>query len=234
LKGRFILLFACCLSLLLISSSATMGQTPQSAPAGIATPVSRPPDNPYAKEPYVFEFIQRNLRFEADGKGQMDLTVRARVQSESAVREFGILAYSFASSFENLDMVYARFRKPDGTVIETPSTDVQEVDTAVSREAPMGHTLFAALLQAVGIQAYPVLVSSKFRLDPAVPSAGLFDHVFTAIPRGDSFLFLDTTPEVAPFGLLISTIRDRHALVIPSAAPARLVTTPADPPFPGS
>jgi len=392
------------------------------------------PVDQYSKEPYVFELIERNVRFEADGKGQHDLTLRVRIQSESAVHEFGLLAYPYASSFETLDVVYVRVRHSDGTVIETPPSDIQELDTAVSREAPMytderekhiavksltigdvleaqlrwtthdpialghfwfehsyftagiclqetlrldvpadvpiklhnsdpqpsvhvdagrriytfnssnlkkheeskipewerdfhgaplpdlevssftswaeigtwygglqlskvaptpeirakaeeltkgktsedeklhalydfvstrfryigvdlglgrytphtasdvlinrygdckdKHTLFAALLQAAGITAYPVLISSKFRIDDSFPSPSAFDHVITAIPHGDSFLFLDTTPEVAPFGLLMQNIRDRQALVIPSSSPARLVTTPADPPFP--
>jgi tetratricopeptide (TPR) repeat protein len=93
------------------------------------------------------------------------------------------------------------------------------------------HTLFAALLQAVAIPAYPVLISSNFRIDASFPSPSLFDHVVTAIPRGDSFLILDTTPEVAPFGMLVASLRDRQALAIPATSIARLVTTPADPPF---
>jgi len=388
----------------------------------------------YSKEPYVFELIERNVRFEADGKGQRDLKYRVRIQSESAIHEFGLLAYPYASSFETLDMLYVRVRHPDGTVVETPPSDIQELDTAVSREAPMytderekhiavkslgvgdvleahlrwtihdpiapghfwfdhsfytsgiclqetvridvpadlpiklrnsevppsihleggrriytfssstlkkheeskipewerdfhgaplpdlevssfsswaeigtwygglqlskvaltpeirakaeeltkgktsddeklhalyefvstrfryigvdlgvsrytphaasdvlinrygdckdKHTLFAALLQAAGTTAYPVLISTKFRIDASFPSPSAFDHVITAIPRGDSFLFLDTTPEVAPFGLIMQNIRDRQALVVPSSSPAHLVTTPADPPFP--
>ena len=91
----------------------------------------------YSKEPYVIELLQQKLRFEADGKGQRELTLRVRIQSESAVREFGLLVYPFASSFEALEVAYARVRKPDGTVIETPASDVQELDSAVSREAPM-------------------------------------------------------------------------------------------------
>jgi transglutaminase-like putative cysteine protease len=47
-------------------------------------------------------------------------------------------------------------------------------------------TLFAALLESVGVHAYPVLLSSKFKIDPDFPSPSLFDHVITAIPRGDS------------------------------------------------
>jgi tetratricopeptide (TPR) repeat protein len=409
-------------------------QSPSPASPARPTASSLPAGDPYSKEPYVFELIERNVRFEADGKGQHDLTFRVRIQSESAVHEFGLLAYPYASSFETLDVVYVRVRHPDGTVVETPPSDIQELDTAVSREAPMytderekhiavksltigdileaqlrwtihdpvapghfwfdhayftsgiclqetlhldvpaevpielhnsdpqpsirlesgrrlytfnssnlkkheeskipewerdyhgaplpdlevssfsswaeigtwygglqlskvaltqeirakaeelikgktdddeklhalydfvstrfryigvdlgvgrytphaasdvlinrygdckdKHTLFAALLQAAGITAYPVLISSKFRIDPSFPSPSAFDHVITAIPRGDSFLFLDTTPEVAPFGLLMQNIRDRQALVIPSSSPAHLVTTPADPPFP--
>jgi tetratricopeptide (TPR) repeat protein len=95
------------------------------------------------------------------------------------------------------------------------------------------HTLFAALLQAVGIPAYPALISSRYRVDAALPSPSLFDHVITAIPRGDTIFFLDTTPEVAPYGLLLQNLRDRQALVIPPSIAARLVLTPADPPFRG-
>jgi len=422
-----------CLILFFFSPQFIEGQAPSSPAPSPAKPASLLLDDANAKEAYIFELIQNSLRFEADGKGQHDLILRARIQSESAVREFGLLAYPFASSFESLDVVYARVHKPDGTIVETPAADVQELDSAVSREAPMytdqrekhiaikslsvgdvleahlrwtihdpiapgqfwhdhsyfregiclreileidvpvqvpvklrnsdpqpsvkeqsgrrfyrfetsnlkkpddsktpdweknyhglqppdvqlssfktwedlgswfssmvqpkiavtpeirakaedltkdktteeeklhaiydfvstrfryigidlglsrytphgasdvltnrygdckdKHTLFAALLRSVGLNAYPVLISSKYRIDPSFPSISLFDHVITAIPRSDSLVFVDTTPEVAPFGLLMRTIRDRQALVISSSGPARLVTTPADPPF---
>jgi tetratricopeptide (TPR) repeat protein len=92
------------------------------------------------------------------------------------------------------------------------------------------HALFAALLQAVNITAHPVLISSNYRIDPSFPSPSLFDHVITAIAQGQSFVFLDTTPEVAPFGLLLRTLRDHQALAVFSSQGSRLITTPADPP----
>ena len=92
-------------------SAHAQAPTMQTAPP--ATP-AKASDDPYAKEPYVFENLDNTLRFEADGKGQRDLSFRARIQSESALREFGLLAYPFASSFESLDVVYVRVRKPAG------------------------------------------------------------------------------------------------------------------------
>lgn len=94
------------------------------------------------------------------------------------------------------------------------------------------HTLFTALLAAVGIKAYPALISTGAELDIDVPSPAQFDHVITAIPQGQGYLFLDTTPEVAPYGYLIPDIRDKKALVIADASDSALVKTPADPPFP--
>ncbi len=394
---------------------------------------SKSDDRPFACEPYVIELLQKKVHFESDGKGFRELHLRIRVQSESAIREFGVLVYPYMASFESLDVLYTRVHKPDGTMVETPASDIQELDSAVSREAPMytdqrekhiavkslgvgdllevnlrwtvhdpvapghfwfdhdffkagiclkeeleinapatppvkltvsipasemtegggrrtymfrtshlkkeeedeipaweknfagaspsdirlssftswadvgawygglqqarvrvtpeirakagelikgkssdaekmhaiydfvasrfryigvdfgagrytphfadevltnrygdckdKHTLFAALLEAAGIHAFPALISSGYRLDPGMPSGSLFDHVITAIPKGDSFVFLDTTPEVAPFGMLLRQLRDREALVIPSDAPAKLVRTPSDPPF---
>jgi tetratricopeptide (TPR) repeat protein len=420
----------------LLVSVRTHSQVPAAPSASPPSPIAAPTVHPYEKEPYVFELIENKIRFEADGKGERDLTVRVRVQSESAVRELGLLVYPYDSAFESLNVLYARVLKPDGTTVDTPLSDVQELDSAVSREAPMytdqrekhiaikslstgdtleyklrwtihdpiapgyfwfdtsyfregiclkqivefsiprdvpvnlkytkpqpsihedgkarvytfqnsnlekvekskipawesdfhgaappevrlssfpswesvgawyialqqpkmavtpeiraradeltkgkateeeklraiydyvstrfryigvdlglgryaphsasdvlanrygdckdKHTLFATLLQAAGISAYPALISSKFRIDPTFPSPDLFDHVITAIPRGQSYLFLDTTPEVAPFGLLVSTLRDRQALIMPANAPAHLDLTPADPLVPNS
>jgi hypothetical protein len=67
----------------------------------------------YTGDPYIFELVETQVRFEADGRGQRDLTTRVRMQSESAVREFGLQVYSYASSFESLDVLSVPVRKPD-------------------------------------------------------------------------------------------------------------------------
>ena len=55
--------------------------------------------------------------------------------------------------------------------------------------------------------------------------------MITALPQEQGYLFLDTTPEVAPYGLLMDNLRDKQALVIPAQGPATLMQTPKDPPF---
>ena len=95
------------------------------------------------------------------------------------------------------------------------------------------HTLLATLLKAAGYDAWPALINSSRKIDPDVPSPGQFDHVITVVPRGNSLIWLDTTPGVSPFGLLLGSLRDKQALVIPTGKPASLMTTPANPPFPG-
>lgn len=103
------------------------------------------------------------------------------------------------------------------------------------------HTLLEALLATAGIRAYPALIPSTGKIDPAVPSPAHFDHKILVVPTGadpKNWVWLDTTPEVAPFGMLAAPLRGKQVLVIPTAdtrarvpAPARLVETPADPPF---
>lgn len=94
------------------------------------------------------------------------------------------------------------------------------------------HTLLAAMLRAAGLRAHPALIHSARKIDAEVPSPAQFDHVISAIPLGGEMLWVDTTTEVAPFRLLSRQLRDKHALLITGDAPARLETTPADPPFP--
>jgi len=405
---------------------------PRALFAQATVPVTVETQSGYPKEAYVFEMLHTRVRFEADGTGSRELSARIRVQSEGATHELGLLRFSYSSTFEALNIDYVRVHKPDGTVVVTPASDVQEVDSEVSRQAPMytderekhiavkalgtgdileyhvvwkvhdavapghfwimdnfmrgvicldeqievdvpknlpvkfssgaitpaikdegsrrvytlhnanlsraeddsegawekgignavppviqvssfqsweevgkwfaglvapqmqvtpaiqakaeeliqgktserekidalygfvsqhfryigvslgqgrytphraedvlanrygdckdKHTLFAALLSAAGIKAYPALISSSMKIDASFPSPSLFDHVITAIPQGGSFVFLDTTPELAVSGYLVSPIRNKDALVVPSSGTARLVKTPKDPP----
>jgi tetratricopeptide (TPR) repeat protein len=91
------------------------------------------------------------------------------------------------------------------------------------------HTLMASLLDAVGIRVYPALINSTHTIDPDVPSPSQFDHVITAVPNGSGFLWLDTTPEVAPYGYLLRLLWDKQALMIPADRPSVMVSTPPEP-----
>ncbi|HEX5835350.1 MAG TPA: DUF3857 domain-containing protein [Pyrinomonadaceae bacterium] len=93
------------------------------------------------------------------------------------------------------------------------------------------HTLLASMLAATGLRAYPVLMNSARKIDIDIPSPGQFDHVISAIPVGNETLWADTTSEIAPVGLLSPRLRNKKALMIPTSGPARLETTPAEPPF---
>ena len=425
LAGCLLCLF---ISALTNAQEKTESQSPPAATGVPANSISKQ-TSAAPVEAYVFELLRNRYRFETDGSGSRELSARVRIQSESALRDFGLLIFPYQSGSETLDIAYVRVRKKDGTVASTPATDIQDLDSEVSRSAPMytdqrekhiavkslavgdaleyqarwvivhplapgnfwltegflrqgivkdeeieinlpkdrliklnssfapvtrddsnrrvylyhnahlqqdaddtesawekvlrpapppdiqlssftswddvgkwyaslerpqtkvtpeiqakaaeitqgkstdseklhaiydfvstrfryisislgagryaphsakdvlsnqygdckdKHTLFEALLAASGIKSYPVLISSVYQVNPDHPSPALFNHLITAIPQGDTFLFLDTTPEVAPFGLLSFPVRDKFALVIPDQGPSRLVKTPAD------
>lgn len=94
------------------------------------------------------------------------------------------------------------------------------------------HTLLAALLKAEGYEAWPALISDSVKTDSHLPSPGQFDHVITFVQRGNQQIWLDSTPEISPYRMLIYPLRDKQALVIPDHAPASLMRTPTNPPFP--
>jgi len=96
------------------------------------------------------------------------------------------------------------------------------------------HTLLATELKAAGIEAWPVLVSSSRELAPATPSPAQFDHVITLVSLGGKLVWMDSTAEVAPVGVLMAVLRDKQALAIPGSKPAYLERTPAELPSPRS
>jgi len=95
------------------------------------------------------------------------------------------------------------------------------------------HTLFSALLRAEGIQSYPVLIHSTRKLDADVPSPAQFDHVITAarLGTGTGLTWLDTTPEVTPYGLILYQLRNKQAVLASPDSDGGLQRTPADSPI---
>ena len=105
------------------------------------------------------------------------------------------------------------------------------------------HTLLAAMLSVAGIPAWPALANSQRAVLADLPSPTEFNHLITVVPRGadrNDWIWLDTTSGVAPFAMLSADIRNKQVLVVPvpfneqktTAEAARLVLTPAEPPFP--
>ena len=94
------------------------------------------------------------------------------------------------------------------------------------------HTLLAAMLKAVGIQSYPVLIDSARPLDSDEPSPAQFDHVMTLARVGTNLTWLDATQEVTPYGLLLYQLRNKQAVVASEDAEGGVRRTPADSPIP--
>ena len=93
--------------------------------------------NEYADEAAVVERDDVIYRYAADGTGTREEMTAVRVQSGAALQTFAVLTFPYASGTQALGIVYARVRKPNGTVVETPVTDAQDQPAPATQVAPM-------------------------------------------------------------------------------------------------
>src|SRR5258705_1906493 len=91
----------------------------------------------YSQEAVVIEQLSSAYRFEKDGTGQRELTLRVKVQSEAGLERFGQLIFGYSSANEKLDVDFVRVRKASGEVINAALTDIQDLTAPVAREAPV-------------------------------------------------------------------------------------------------
>ena len=91
----------------------------------------------YSKEGYVIEQARSRFRFESDGTGREENSVRLRVQSEAGVQHWGQLRLGYNSANEKLDIAYVRVLKADGTVVTAGPEAVQDVNGSVQQFAPV-------------------------------------------------------------------------------------------------
>jgi len=93
-------------------------------------------------------------------------------------------------------------------------------------------TLLEALLRAKGYSTAPVLIGAGIAPVVDVPSPAVFNHVITTVDLPAGRIWLDSTPEVAPYRYLSAIIRDQKALIVPSNGPSVLQSTPETAPYP--
>lgn len=91
----------------------------------------------YAGEAVIVQRLNTLYRYAADGTGDRQIAMAILLQTEAAVRQFGVVTIPFASSSEHVQVDYVRVRKPDGSVVDTPSADGQEIAAPVTQQAPL-------------------------------------------------------------------------------------------------
>jgi hypothetical protein len=79
-------------------------------------------------------------------------------------------------------------------------------------------TLFIALARRMGVQAFPVLLSSSGSADSSMPTVQQFDHMIAAVDlpvgKGSGRMYLDLTSELTPYGELPPAEQGSFAIVV--------------------
>src|SRR5579864_3222708 len=121
--------------LLLLAPKPSSGQsTPTKPPDAQGAAASAKPD--YSKESLVQEAASAKVAFQNDGTGTLETYDRIRIQSDAGVQRYSITRFPYESATQSVTIDYIRVRKPDGTVVVTPSEDIQDIPADVTRQAP--------------------------------------------------------------------------------------------------
>ncbi len=172
--------FLCAAGLAQDQKAAAPAQLPSGPKIPEASPSAKTTDEDYTKQAYVYELYREKWRFESDGTGQEETTVRVRVQSDAAIKGWGQLVFGYNSENEELHVNYARVRKPDGTVIDTPLDSVRDMTSSVEREAPVYTDFREKHMTVSALQVGDILEYQRVRkiVKPATPNQFWSEHSF--------------------------------------------------------
>jgi hypothetical protein len=94
------------------------------------------PENDYSKESAVIEKTSVRVNFQTDGTWTRRTEAAIRVKSEAGVRQYGVLVFGYSGTNDKVIINSVQVRKQDGTIIVTSTDSIQDVASAVSRQAP--------------------------------------------------------------------------------------------------
>jgi len=147
----------------------------------------------YADEPAVVVRDELTYRYAADGTGYKTETTVLRVQSSVALQTFAVLKFPYASGTQSLEIAYARVRKPDGTLIETPIGDAQDEPAQVTQIAPMYSDLH---LKELPVLSLAVGDSLEFETKVTQKQAEVPGEFWDAESFGAGLVYLDRRIEL--------------------------------------
>lgn len=123
------------------------------APEGaLASPNTSSSATNYSAEPIVIERLDGVYKMAADGTGSKVTTVVAKVQTEAAAKQLGIVGVAYASNSERVEFSYVRVRHPNGTVTETPVSGALDMPAQVTQQAPFYSDLKQLQVPVRGLQ----------------------------------------------------------------------------------
>ncbi len=143
------LLSFCFLPLFFVSA---MGQSATAPPKGTTAASQSSSTADYSAEPIVIERLDGVYKMAADGTGSKVTTIVAKVQTEAAAKQLGIVGVAYASSSEHVEFSYVRVRHPDGAVTETPVSSALDMPAPVTQQAPFYSDLKQMQVPVRGLQ----------------------------------------------------------------------------------
>ena len=90
----------------------------------------------FTKESVVIEQSKSRAIFQDDGSYVNEQIVKARIQSEAGVRQYGVLSFPYEASNGNVEISDVRVVKPNGSIVVTPLESIQDQTSEISRLAP--------------------------------------------------------------------------------------------------
>ena len=154
----FILCFVC-IALLPAAAQVPAKENPLSA------------SQDYSKEAFVIEKLETRIDVADDGTNTRESEVEVKILADAGVKAFAVLSFTYTSANEVVDVEYVRVRKPDGTVVNTPDYNIQDMPPDVTRTAPMYSDIHEKHVAVKGLAVGDVLEQRiRYRvLKPEVP-----------------------------------------------------------------
>lgn len=139
------------------------------------------PSSDYSKEAFLFEHFQARVTLEADGKNTRELTGELKMLADAGVKAFAVLNFTYGTANEVVEVDYVRVRKPDGTVVDTPDYNIQDMPADITRAAPMYSDIHEKHIAVKGLGVGDVLqYHVRFRtVKPEIPGHFWFEYSFT-------------------------------------------------------
>jgi Tfp pilus assembly protein PilF/transglutaminase-like putative cysteine protease len=128
-KYRQVMMSHWCASLTVVLAVLLAGRAQTSPP-------NTPAKDDYSQEAAVIEQTSTRIAFDNDGNSNRAQTSRIRVQTDTGVKEWGLLKFPFQSATQTVEIEYVRVHKADGSTLITPPDNVQDLDAEITRSAP--------------------------------------------------------------------------------------------------
>jgi tetratricopeptide (TPR) repeat protein/transglutaminase-like putative cysteine protease len=151
---------------------------------------SQQPSSDFRDQAYIVESAEDGVEFQNDGNYTRNAKLTVLIQADAGLQQWGSIRFGYAAEHNTMEVVAVTVTKPDGSIVKTDTSNLQDLPAAITQQMPFYSDLREkhAVVKGLNVGDRLTYEYTMRSTKPLIPGEFWFDYNFndTVITQKES------------------------------------------------